>query len=395
MTPADKSGSTGQNPEGESERTSGVATDSQEQPAEEAAEETPDGNGSTTSTASTPSTAGQTASSSTTGSTGSAGGPAEPAAPSGAAGSTGTGSSGVSAAFTGPAAGSVSPAGPAAGSPGSGGPSGSAGSVGSNGFVDEADKAAAESPTGRIPAETAAEATAAAPEPEPSHGGTPPPWQRVPNEPAPKPATSFPSAQQPGQRTMPVMPGAGEATVSVERPVVTGAAAARLFAEGTPTASTVAGQNRTTVHLDGSNPTAGPLRMGAAAAPSALRRPGRGPRRANLQIKRFDPWSVLKLSLVLSVALFFVWLVAVGVLYAVLNGMGVWDKLNGISSEILQPADGGGEPLISAGRVFGVAAIIGAVNIVLFSALATVGAFIYNVSADLAGGLEVTLAERE
>jgi hypothetical protein len=76
--------------------------------------------------------------------------------------------------------------------------------------------------------------------------------------------------------------------------------------------------------------------------------------------------------------------------------MGVWDKLNGISSEILQSADdGGGDPLISAGRVFGVAAIIGAVNIVLFSALSTVGAFIYNVSADLAGGLEVTLAERE
>jgi len=106
---------------------------------------------------------------------------------------------------------------------------------------------------------------------------------------------------------------------------------------------------------------------------------------------------VLKLSLVLSVALFFVWLVAVGVLYAVLDGMGVWDKLNGISSEILAPAEDGGtaDPLISAGRVFGVAAIIGAVNIVLFSALSTVGAFIYNVSADLAGGLEVTLAERE
>ncbi|HEV7647637.1 MAG TPA: DUF3566 domain-containing protein [Actinophytocola sp.] len=201
----------------------------------------------------------------------------------------------------------------------------------------------------------------------------------------------------------------GERTVSIERPVVTGVAAARLFADGLPTAATVpapgtgmphagAAPSRTTVHLEGSGPagpSAGPIRVGAAA-PSALRRPGRGPRRANLQIKRFDPWSVLKLSLVLGVALFFVWLVAVGVLYAVLDGMGVWDKLNGISSEILQPTDGGsGEPLISAGRVFGVAAIIGAVNIVLFSALSTVGAFIYNVSADLAGGLEVTLAERE
>jgi hypothetical protein len=219
------------------------------------------------------------------------------------------------------------------------------------------------------------------------------------------PANDSPAPDSPAGRSEPV----GEKTVSIERPVVTGAAAARLFVDGLPTAATVpapgtgmphggAAPSRTTVHLEGApgaTPTSGPMRV-SAAAPSALRRPGRGPRRANLQIKRFDPWSVLKLSLVLGVALFFVWLVAVGVLYAVLDGMGVWDKLNGISSEILQPTDGGGgEPLISAGRVFGVAAIIGAVNIVLFSALSTVGAFIYNVSADLAGGLEVTLAERE
>ncbi|MFD1152124.1 DUF3566 domain-containing protein, partial [Saccharothrix hoggarensis] len=131
-----------------------------------------------------------------------------------------------------------------------------------------------------------------------------------------------------------------------------------------------------------------------AAAPSA-RRPGRGPRRASLQVKRVDPWSVLKLALVLSVALFFVWLVAVGVLYGVLNGMGVWDKINNTANDLLQGNEPSGDPLISAGRVFGVAAIVGAVNIVLFTALATVGSFVYNVSADLAGGLEVTLSERE
>jgi len=79
----------------------------------------------------------------------------------------------------------------------------------------------------------------------------------------------------------------------------------------------------------------------------------------------------------------------------VLDGMGVWDKVNGISTDLLQGNSGTSTPLISAGRVFGIAAIVGAVNIVLFSALATVGAFVYNVSADLVGGLEVTLAERE
>jgi Transmembrane domain of unknown function (DUF3566) len=282
---------------------------------------------------------------------------------------------------------------------------------------DQADHGADHEGNGKVDEPTARVATPD--DLELSHG-TPPPWQRVTNDEAataaPTPAAPPPADPPAGQQTAQVPPTQpqpdevegrpGEKTVSIERPVVTGAAAARLFADGgPPSPATVpppamphagVAPSRTTVHLEGSPPAGSPYRVNPTATPSALRRPGRGPRRANLQIKRFDPWSVLKLSLVLGVALFFVWLVAVGVLYAVLDGMGVWDKLNGISSEILQPTDeGGGEPLISAGRVFGVAAIIGAVNIVLFSALSTVGAFIYNVSADLAGGLEVTLAERE
>lgn len=128
---------------------------------------------------------------------------------------------------------------------------------------------------------------------------------------------------------------------------------------------------------------------------TSARRPSRGPRRASLQLKRLDPWSVLKLALVLSVALFFVWMIAVAVLYGVLDGMGVWDQLNGTFTELTQSDDAAGEQLISAGRVFGVASIVGAINIVLITALATVAAFIYNVAADFAGGIEVTLSERE
>jgi len=135
----------------------------------------------------------------------------------------------------------------------------------------------------------------------------------------------------------------------------------------------------------------------ARPVPPVRGRAPRAPRKASLQIRRFDPWSVLKLSLVLSVAMFLMWLVAVGVLYGVLHGMGVWDKLNGTWNDLasVSEAEGGGESLISAGRVFGISAVVGAVNIVLFTAFATVLAFIYNVSADLAGGIEVTLAERD
>ncbi len=121
----------------------------------------------------------------------------------------------------------------------------------------------------------------------------------------------------------------------------------------------------------------------------------RPPRQAALQLKRLDPWSVLKLALVLSVVLFFIWLVAIGVLYGVLDGMGVWDRLNGTYADLVSGEAPTGSPLISAGRVFGLAAVVGAINSLLFAVAVTIGAFVYNVSADLVGGIEVTLSERD
>ena len=121
-----------------------------------------------------------------------------------------------------------------------------------------------------------------------------------------------------------------------------------------------------------------------------------GPVRASMQIRRVDPWTVLKVSLVLSVALFFVWMIAVAFLYLVLGGMGVWSKLNSNVGDLLTSASGstGGE-LVSSGTIFGGAALIGLVNIVVLSAMATIGAFIYNLTTDLVGGVEVTLADRD
>ena len=121
-----------------------------------------------------------------------------------------------------------------------------------------------------------------------------------------------------------------------------------------------------------------------------------GPVRAAMQIRRIDPWSALKVSLVLSVALFFVWMIAVAFLYLVLGGMGVWSKLNSNVGDLLTSASGqaGGE-LVSSGTIFGGAALIGLVNIVLLTAMATVGVFIYNLTTDLVGGIEVTLADRD
>ena len=123
---------------------------------------------------------------------------------------------------------------------------------------------------------------------------------------------------------------------------------------------------------------------------------GRGPRRARLQLRHIDTWSALKISLVLSIALFFIWMVAVGVLYLVLNALGVFDTLNELFGQL--GTEGGeetGSEVLTPGIVFGGAAIIGAINVVLLTALCTVGTFIYNMCSDLVGGLEVTLSERD
>lgn len=124
-------------------------------------------------------------------------------------------------------------------------------------------------------------------------------------------------------------------------------------------------------------------------------RRSRGPVRASMQIRRIDPWSTLKVSLLLSVALFFVWMITVAFLYLVLGGMGVWAKLKSNVGDLLNNASGSSAELVSSGTIFGGAFLIGLVNIVLMTALATIGAFVYNLITDLIGGIEVTLADRD
>lgn len=117
----------------------------------------------------------------------------------------------------------------------------------------------------------------------------------------------------------------------------------------------------------------------------------RGPRRARLQLRHISPLTVLKFSCVLAIALFFVWLILVGVLYGVLDAAGAIQSVN---DTVVQLNGAGSKPPITAGIVFGGAAIIGVINIVLFVALMTIGSVIYNLCADLVGGIEITLSER-
>jgi len=134
----------------------------------------------------------------------------------------------------------------------------------------------------------------------------------------------------------------------------------------------------------------------SSAGPSSRASSGRGarqPRRARLTLSHLNVYSVFKFSCVLAIVLFFVWLIMIGVLYSVLDLAGVFGKINDTVHTISGDAKTG--DVVTPSLVFGGAFLIGAVNIVLFVAMSTIGSMIYNLCADLVGGVEVTLSERE
>ncbi|HVV77580.1 MAG TPA: DUF3566 domain-containing protein [Mycobacteriales bacterium] len=128
-------------------------------------------------------------------------------------------------------------------------------------------------------------------------------------------------------------------------------------------------------------------------AASVARKRGR---RARLTLKRIDPWSTLKFSLVYGLVGMIVLVVAVVLLYGVIDAMGVIESLRKFLADVSDSSNGSGlSAWLSFSRVMIVAAVVGLVNVVLFAAFATLTAFIYNVCTDITGGVEVTLSERE
>jgi hypothetical protein len=154
-----------------------------------------------------------------------------------------------------------------------------------------------------------------------------------------------------------------------------------------PTASVPLVQGTAAPGYQGAPPPAAPANSDQGRRATRAR----GPRRARLQLRHINPWTVLKFSCVLSIALFFVWLIVVGILFGVLDAAGVVGKINDAYTTV---QGGNAKAPVTAGIVFGGAAIIGVVNIVLFIALSTVGSVVYNLCADLVGGIEITLSER-
>jgi hypothetical protein len=135
----------------------------------------------------------------------------------------------------------------------------------------------------------------------------------------------------------------------------------------------------------------------APAAPAAT--PGavpKQPRRARLRLSRVDPWSVMKTAFLLSIALAVVTVISVLIVWSVLGTAGVWDSINSSVQSVI-----GGEEsknfdvqnYVGMSRVLGFTMLVAVIDVVLVTAIATLAAFLYNMSAALLGGIELTLSE--
>ena len=144
----------------------------------------------------------------------------------------------------------------------------------------------------------------------------------------------------------------------------------------------------------------------AQRRPSAAPAAGTGPnqaagrprpsRRARLRVTRVDPWSVMKMSFLLSVALGIVTIVSVLILWSVLGAAGVWDSINKSVNDIVgQGSVWNISNYLGTSRVVGFTMIISVVDVILLTAVGTLSAFLYNMAAALLGGVELTLAEEQ
>ena len=116
-----------------------------------------------------------------------------------------------------------------------------------------------------------------------------------------------------------------------------------------------------------------------------------GPRRIRVTVRKVNPWSVLKLSLVFYFCLLLIVLSGLAILFMLLDAMGLIDSIAGLLTglTILEPS-----AEIRMFPVFRVLFLIGFITVIVGSVFTTFLAFLYNLLSDLVGGIEVTLLER-
>ena len=121
----------------------------------------------------------------------------------------------------------------------------------------------------------------------------------------------------------------------------------------------------------------------------------KGPRRVRLAVARVDPWSVMKMSFLLSVAAGIAGVILTAVLWMILSTMNVFSDIEGVLQSLQTTTS---DPFsikdyVGFGRVVSLSIVVGVIDVILMTAIATVMAFLYNICSALVGGVQLTLTD--
>jgi Transmembrane domain of unknown function (DUF3566) len=131
-------------------------------------------------------------------------------------------------------------------------------------------------------------------------------------------------------------------------------------------------------------------RSAPPTAPPPMRRPRGSSRRVKRTLRHVDPLGVLKLSLFFYTCLLVLWLIFVAFLFWFIEGQGFFNLVEGFTTGMALD-----NPEITLGLVEKWAFLLGFTLVVMGSLLNTFLAFLYNVGADILGGLDLTFVERD
>ena len=201
------------------------------------------------------------------------------------------------------------------------------------------------------------------------------------------------SGSQPGQYPQPPQQPAQQRTASAQAAPPAAAPAAGRSGYSTPTT-----YQKGQPTPPGGTRVPGAARPEGAARPAPSAAPSGRTRRARLRVSRTDPWSVMKVSFLLSVALGVVTLVGISLLWILLDVAGVFSSVGGTIKQATGSDTNGGFDLqsyLSFGNVLMTTGLIAVIDVVLLTALSTLASFIYNMAAGITGGVELTLAEED
>ena len=121
-----------------------------------------------------------------------------------------------------------------------------------------------------------------------------------------------------------------------------------------------------------------------------------GPRRVRLSLTRINPLSVMKVSFLLSVAAGIMLVVATAFVWFMLDAMQVFSTIRDLVGTVMDSKSNAYTALLEylkLSRAISMATIIAVINIILATALSTIGALLYNVTAAFVGGVHLTLAD--